>query len=72
MVGSDNCHNNNDIDEGHTYKDDYYGCMAMVNIILSFVKLILMRMRMTMMMIDDDDDDDLGMWASRTGVRVNE
>ena len=31
-----------------------------------------MRMRMTMMMIDDDDDDDLGMWASRTGVRVNE
>ena len=46
--------------------------MAMVNIILSFVKLILMRMRMTMMMIDDDDDDDLGMWASRTGVRVNE
>ena len=25
-----------------------------------------------MMMIDDDDDDDLGMWASRTGVRVNE
>ena len=35
------------------------------------------RMRMTMMMmmmmmIDDDDDDDLGMWASRTGVRVNE
>ena len=46
--------------------------MAMVNIILPFVKLILMRMRMTMMMIDDDDDDDLGMWASRTGVRVNE
>ena len=31
-----------------------------------------MRMRMIMMMIDDDDDDDLGMWASRTGVRVNE
>ena len=29
-------------------------------------------MMMMMMMIDDDDDDDLGMWASRTGVRVNE